>query len=75
VRISIYTVLLFVLGLSVIALAAGAVNSALNTGGGEISDTGDDVNQGFDCVFENPENPDQNCDVSYNSTEVEIYEV
>lgn len=74
-RLSIYTVLLFVLGLSVIALAAGAVNSALNTGGEDISDTGDEVNQGFDCVFDNPENPDQNCDVSYSPPELRAHEV
>lgn len=74
-RISIYTVLLFVLGLTVIALAAGVVTSVLDSTGGEVEDSGSEVNQGYDCLFQNKDNPGQSCDISYQPERSEIYAV
>ncbi|MFQ3307836.1 MAG: hypothetical protein ACI977_000047 [Candidatus Nanohaloarchaea archaeon] len=74
-RISIYTVLLFVLGLTVIALVVGLVSSVIGDAGEDIDGTGSELNQGYDCFFQNPENPDQACDIGYDAESYEEYAV
>lgn len=67
--------LLFVLGLTVVALAAGLVSSVQSSAGEDIDNTGSDLNEGYDCLFQNRENPGQACDISYKSERYTTYAV